>query len=36
MKVKEIYTGPLYVKTWAFMLEKRLILVDPGGHDDEL
>jgi len=36
MKVKEIYTGPLYVKTWAFMLEERLILVDPGGHDDEL
>jgi len=36
MEIKEIYTGPLYVKTWAFMLGERLILVDPGGADDEL
>ncbi len=36
MEIKEIYTGPLFVKTWAFMIEEKLVLVDPGGHDEEL
>ncbi len=37
MEVKEIYTGPLFVKTWAVQLDKKTVmLVDPGGTDDEL
>ncbi len=36
MEIKEIYTGPLFVKTWAFMIGEKLVLVDPGGSDEEL
>ncbi|MGP1437990.1 MAG: MBL fold metallo-hydrolase [Treponema sp.] len=36
MEIKEIYTGELFVKTWAFMQDEKLILVDPGGADEEL
>lgn len=36
MEVKEIYTGPMFVKTWVFLSGKHLILVDPGGFDEEL
>ena len=36
MEIKEIYTGPLFVKTWGFKIEEKLILIDPGGSDEEL
>ena len=36
MKVKEIYTGPLFVKSWVFMAGDNLVIVDPGGSDKEL
>ena len=37
MEITEIYTGPLFVKTWAFPLDKKtVLLVDPGGTDEEL
>lgn len=37
MDITEIYTGPLFVKTWAIPLdEKTVLLVDPGGADKEL
>lgn len=37
MEITEIYTGPLFVKTWAMPLdEKTVLLVDPGGTDKEL
>ncbi|AGT43025.1 MBL fold metallo-hydrolase [Treponema pedis] len=37
MEITEIYTGPLFVKTWAIPLnEKTVLLVDPGGADEEL
>ena len=37
MEITEIYTGPLFVKTWAAPLdEKTVLLVDPGGADPEL
>ncbi len=35
-KVKEIYTGPLFVKSWVFVEQDILVVVDPGGSDDEL
>ena len=37
MEITEIYTGPLFVKTWAIPLDKKtVLLVDPGGTDEEL
>ncbi len=37
MDITEIYTGPLFVKTWAMPLnEKTVLLVDPGGTDKDL
>jgi len=36
LKVKEIYTGPLFVKSWVFKVEDSLVIVDPGGSDEEL
>ena len=37
MEITEIYTGPLFVKTWALPLDKKtVLLVDPGGTDEEL
>lgn len=37
MNITEIYTGPLFVKTWAIELDKKtVLLVDPGGTDEDL
>lgn len=36
IKVKEIYTGPLFVKSWVFHVANSLVIVDPGGSDEEL
>ncbi|MGP1416008.1 MAG: MBL fold metallo-hydrolase [Treponema sp.] len=36
MEIKEIYTGELFVKTWIFMQDEKLVIVDPGGADEEL
>jgi len=36
MEIKEIYTGELFVKTWLFMQDEKLVIVDPGGADEEL
>lgn len=36
MEIKEIYTGELFVKTWVFMQDEKLVIVDPGGADEEL
>lgn len=36
IKVKGIYTGPLFVKSWVFKEENTLVIVDPGGSDEEL
>ncbi len=36
MEIKEIYTGELFVKTWVFMKDEKLVIVDPGGADEEL
>ena len=36
MEIKEIYTGELFVKTCVFMQNEKLVIVDPGGADEEL
>ena len=36
MEIKEIYTGELFVKTGVFMHGEKLVIVDPGGADEEL
>lgn len=37
MEIKEIYTGPLFVKTWVAPLhDETMLVVDPGGADEEL
>lgn len=37
MKIKLIYTGKLFVKTYCFVLnDDTIAVVDPGGTDDEL
>ncbi|MEL3908151.1 MAG: MBL fold metallo-hydrolase [Treponemataceae bacterium] len=37
MKIKLIYTGKLFVKTYCFMLQDNIVaVVDPGGTDEEL
>ncbi|PIE98432.1 MAG: MBL fold metallo-hydrolase [Treponema sp.] len=43
MNITEIYTGPLFVKTWLFPLSTKnetekptIVVIDPGGTDDDL
>ena len=35
-KLKGIYTGPLFVRSWLFRIKDTLVIVDPGGSDEEL
>lgn len=36
MNIKEISTGVLFVKTYCFLSDDTLVIIDPGGTDNEL